>query len=276
MSDEQKKPKDVYNTPESHTRDPETGKRTVGRRVSVNKNSGEIISHGRRDPPPEWIPEGWIKIAANRWVPQWPSCMYRRLNVRVRPGKGPEIQPLCIKYDKFGEEIDHQTCMDCTVFQVPAHKMVDQELPSDVSLDDLFKRKWRAEGLDRDQEGAQELYLHPLDAYEEDELDALEERSFQMEMRNAPLPLNDAKHERNKRRVQQKWKIPCVHRILVPKSEEQVSRCGGCSTHVAVCNNPEADAFGQKLRRKICKECPFAEAPLDSKYGEPPEEPRDD
>jgi len=222
-------------------------------RMSINKHTGEFVSSGTKQPPPEWIPSGWVQIAVNRWGPRWPACIYRRLNVIPWQGKPPEVQALCIKYNNYGEEIVHQTCMGCTVYKAP--QGLTLSLPSDVSIDDLFKRTWR-----KPLHGGGEAiykYSHPLDAFEEDELDALEERTLQLEMLTAPKPTYDPKHSS---RVQNKWKIPCIHRISVPKTDVEIQDCGGCtSLYNIVCSQPEAKHFGKKLRRKLCAECPLAE-----------------
>jgi len=147
--------------------------------------------------------------------------------------------------------------MDCTVYKTPAG--IDLTLPLGVSIDELFKRTWRQQ-IDTSKEGSQEAYFHPLSAFEEDELDQLEELSLQMEMKQAPPALNDPKHARNRRRIQLRW-LPCIHRIEVAKSPNEIRDCGGCGTTTIVCNQPKADAFETKLTRKICKECPFAESP---------------
>jgi len=252
-----KEREDVFNTPESGTYDPET-KRHSGYNLKVNTETCEIVSTGVRKPPPEWIPEGWVNIGGNRWIPDWPDCKHRRVDVQVFRGAPPQFNILCIKYNELGEPIPIKTCQDCKVFTtVPANP----KLPKGVTLDDLLTRPWEA-----DLEAGKPTihYEHPLFGFHSDDLDALEEALFQKEMETAPPLLNDPVHERNRRKIQLRW-VPCIHRIEhAPghQPDQQPTSPSGCSScnKGIMCNNSAAEAFQSKVTRSICKACPVAES----------------
>lgn len=215
-------------------------KKKHGYRCTINRENGDITIIGKRIPPESWLPEGWVKVSENRFCPQWPTCKYRRLNILRRPADPPEITPLCIKYNRLGEEITHQTCMDCTVFKEPLN--IPNELPDGTSYEDLVKRSWRT---------AKNEEYHSLAGYVEEELDALEEKLFQEEMAKIPDRVTA---------VQKRWN-PCKFRISVAKEEGELRDCGGCSSSKIVCNHGAAPTFGQVVTRSICKACPLAEKP---------------
>ena len=244
---EKPEPLDVYN--EEHlTRAPK------GYRITIDRNTGDIVSHGPRQPPPEWIPSGWVQISPNRWAPNWPNCTFRRLNIKINKRDPPVIQPLCIKYNQYGEEIDVDTCLACTVYRseppLPQRPLAFKELTAIMGRDfSLLKTEDMGNG---------EPYQY-LTEMSEMELEQLEEREFQRFMEG--LPHKDPAHMKNHQRLQYRWDTPCAHRIYVNKSDAEIGDCGGCSVQKIVCNNPEAEAFGKKLTRKICQNCPVAESP---------------
>lgn len=198
-------------------------------RMQINKSSGEIIFES--EPPPEYIPDGWIKVGVNRWVPQWPACRFRRMNIIPHKDKPTDIQPLCVKYDPTGERITHQICVDCTVYKPPQVGVKEGSVP----LDEILRRTWQYGDSEK-------KFIHPMMGMTEEEIQKAEERAFQLEMSTLPKPKEKA--------IQRRW-IQCKYRVA---GEGDCSGCSGLK-----CGNPESSLYQLTVNKSNCIECDVRE-----------------
>lgn len=248
-----KEPKKIFNDDDPQTYNPRT-KIHGDHRIMVNINSGDITVIGKT-PPDHFIPAGWIQTASNRYVPTWPVCKFRRLNVLLEVNTPPKIDAVCVHPEIgikkgnsiTGTDVDHDICKVCKLFQVIETKPI---LTADEKVK-VFKRKYRNDLSDLP-EGIKPPEIY--DARNESKYwDKIEEGIFQEEM--AELPPEHPGNAKNARRIHQKWKVSCIHRYQEAKDD-----CSGCGN--IMCNNPDAERFGLQIMRKDCKACLVAETAL--------------
>jgi hypothetical protein len=231
-------------------------------KMMINKDSGEITVISDEGPPDGWIPEGWIPVGPNRFVPAWPACHHRRLDVLVKKNEPPDITVKCTESSLTKDEelgvlvVDHQTCAACPLFQ--ARQSMPEKLPTDPEM----MRSLMARDFPQIVEAptdtfTETIYLsHPLAGYTTGELDEIEAGSFNNHMQDVPSRKPNKYHPRLRRKSHMKFGTLCLDRIKVEVDKDDPADCAGCGTHKLICNNKNADAFGKKVTRKICTGCP--------------------
>jgi hypothetical protein len=237
-------PKQLFKDDDPGTYDPKT-KRHSRHHFMVNVENGDITIIGKI-PPDIFIPEGWIKISSNRYVPTWPSCRYRRLNIQLHRHKGPDINAICIHpeltTDSRGCGVNHQICGQCKIFEA----VLRPPILTDEEKEQLFKRQYRNDLSELSEDGV--FHIESDEEYWND----VEEVIVREELEK--IPPESPHHPKNARMIHIKWNIPCIHRY-----EQSESDCGGCFG--IMCNNKNAEKFNQKITRRDCKYCPVAEPP---------------
>lgn len=108
--------------------DHSTGQVHVGNTTGIIKITGDVEKF-----PEDRIPEGWVQRAKGEWVPQWPECRYRRLNISISQKKPIEIIPVCLYNGKEtggrGEKVTHDFCCQCQLAQphIPMVELTEQQ-----------------------------------------------------------------------------------------------------------------------------------------------------
>lgn len=250
MSD--KEPKKIFKDDDPGTYDPKT-KKHAHHSFQINRANGDITFVGK-PPPDKFIPEGWVKVAENRWVSTWPACRFRRLDVNSKRNAAPEINPVCLHREVGTIEgktvkpvpVSHDICNSCSLFEAVLRVPVLTEEEKDL----LFNREYRDDLRDiEDVEDGVEVHIN-----NEEYMETLEDGVYHDAITN--IPPEHPGHPKNARKIHQKWNVPCIHRYQESKPD-----CSGCQQ--IMCNNPDAEKFGLKILRKDCKSCPVAEARIE-------------